>query len=170
MNANAPSRLRSRVTLALIAFIVVGCASAARSDSPRVEPLSAFPQAPLVIESRSARHSFNVWVADSPARRSQGLMFVKRLEPGTGMLFLYNEPQPISMWMKNTFISLDMLFIASDGRITRIAAQARPHSTATIASMGYVSAVIEIGGGEAARLGIQNGDRVSHPAFQPAAR
>lgn len=163
--------LRFRMTFALVTlFFVVGCAGTARSDTPPREPLTSFPRAPLVIETKAAHRPFEVWVADSPARRSQGLMFVKRLQPGTGMLFLYNESQPIAMWMKNTLIPLDMLFVASDGRITRIAQRAKPRSLATIASMGYVIAVLEIGGGEAERLGIETGDRVSHPAFQPAAR
>jgi uncharacterized membrane protein (UPF0127 family) len=106
-------------------------------------------------------------VADTPPRQSQGLMFVEKLEPGTGMLFLYpGPPRPLGMWMKNTLIPLDMLFISKDGRIARIARSTRPHSLETISSLMPASAVLEIGGGEAQRLGIEVGDRVEHAAFR----
>ncbi|NJO12176.1 MAG: DUF192 domain-containing protein, partial [Gammaproteobacteria bacterium] len=87
-------------------------------------------------------------------------MFVKELPRGTGMLFTYAQSQPIGMWMKNTLIPLDMLFIAANGRITRIARNTEPHSLQTISSMGPVLGVLEIGGGESERLGIEVGDRV----------
>ena len=120
-----------------------------------------------MLQSRSAQHTIKLWVADTPARQQQGLMFVDKLEPGTGMLFLYpGPPRPISMWMKNTLIPLDMLFISKDGRIARIARNTRPHSLETISSLTPVTAVLEIGGGEAQRLGIEVGDRVGHPAFR----
>jgi uncharacterized membrane protein (UPF0127 family) len=135
------------------------------ATEPGIEPLDAFPRSSLVIQAKSGTHSFDVWVADTPDRRSQGLMFVRKLERGTGMLFLYGEPRVVTMWMKNTLIPLDMLFVARDGRITRIARNATPRSLDLVSSMGMVSAVIELGGGEAARLGIEQGDRVLHPAF-----
>lgn len=135
---------------------------------PGIEPLSAFARSPLTIETRGGGiKRFEVWLADSPARRSQGLMFVERLAPGTGMLFVYGAPGTVSMWMKNTLIPLDMLFVAADGRVTRIARNTKPQSLATISSMGPVTGVLEIGGGESARLGIDTGDRIVHPAFKP---
>lgn len=137
----------------------------AAAQESTAEPLDAFPRSKLEIESSSVRLRFDVWVADTAARRSQGLMFVKKLDAKRGMLFLYREPQVISMWMKNTLIPLDMLFVAADGRIIRIAPRTTPHSLASITSMGPVTAVIEIGGGEAERLGIGTGARVLHPAF-----
>lgn len=134
---------------------------------PGIEPLSAFGRSPLTIETRGGTKRFEVWLADSPARRAQGLMFVERLSPGTGMLFVYGPPRTVSMWMKNTLIPLDMLFIAQDGRVTRIARNTKPQSLATISSMGSVTGVLEIGGGESKRLGIETGDRIVHPAFKP---
>jgi uncharacterized membrane protein (UPF0127 family) len=141
----------------------------AAAQESTVEPLDAFPRSNLEIESSSARLRFDVWVADTAAHRSQGLMFVKKLDAKRGMLFLYREPQVVSMWMKNTLIPLDMLFVAADGRIIRIAPRTTPHSLASITSMGPVTAVIEIGGGEAERLGIVTGARVLHPAFRTMA-
>ena len=141
-------------------------AVATAAQKPAVEPLDAFPQSSLEIESSSGRQQFTVWIADTASRRSRGLMYVKRLAPLRGMLFLYREPEVVSMWMKNTLIPLDMLFVAADGRVIRIAPRTTPLSLASITSMGSVTGVIEIGGGEAERLGIETGARVLHPAFQ----
>ncbi len=127
--------------------------------------LEDFPRDELQLESDGRRHDFRVWIADTPERRAQGLMFVRRLPRHQGMLFLFGEQQPVSMWMKNTYISLDMLFIAADGRIARIAQRTAPHSLTTIDSRGEVTAVLELGAGECARLGVQVGDFVRYSAF-----
>jgi len=160
-------RRRPRALLRALVAGTLGTflAAFAAAQESTVEPLEAFPRSNLEIEASSARLRFDVWVADTAQRRSQGLMFVKRLEPQRGMLFLYREPQVVSMWMKNTLIPLDMLFVAADGRIIRIAPRTTPHSLVSITSMGPVTAVIEIAGGEAERLGILTGARVLHPAF-----
>jgi len=107
-----------------------------------------------------------VEVAQTDAERTQGLMFRKSLPEQHGMLFDFKVDQPVYMWMKNTYIPLDMLFIRSDGTIARIAANTTPLSTATIASGEPVRAVIEIAGGAAKKLGIAPGDHVAHPIFQ----
>src|SRR5688572_8991480 len=93
----------------------------AKETTPPRESLSRFAHAPLEIATQTGKpQRFEVWIADTPARRSQGLMFVKHLARDRGMLFLFNEPQQISMWMKNTYIPLDMLFISAERRIIRI--------------------------------------------------
>lgn len=156
-------RLTERVLPWIAAFVcTAGIAAPQEADH---EPLSSFPQSQLEIQSGGKRHELRVWVADTPSRRAQGLMFVTELRPLTGMLFVFSQPQTVSMWMKNTRISLDMLFVSADGRVIRVAAKAQPESLATITSMGMVTGVIEIAGGEAERLGIHSGDRVIHPAF-----
>lgn len=161
-------RLALLLLLTPITFLVVLMTfQSTEAAPPGIEPLSAFARSPLIIETRGGTKRFEVWHADSPARRSQGLMFVERLAPGTGMLFVYGAPGTVSMWMKNTLIPLDMLFVAADGRVTRIARNTKPRSLATISSMGPVTGVLEIGGGESARLGIDTGDRIVHPAFKP---
>ncbi len=147
---------------------MVFSAFAAAQVEPTLEPLDEFPQSSLEIESRTTRHRFEVWVADSTPRRAQGLMHVKALPSMRGMLFIYPEPRVVSMWMKNTLIPLDMLFVAADGRIIRIARQTQPFSLVSISSMGPVIAVIELAGGEAGRLGIETGARVLHAAFHTA--
>jgi len=121
---------------------------------------------PLVIVSRGGRHTFSVEVARNEADRAQGLMFRRSLAPDRGMLFDFGpRVEPILMWMKNTYIPLDMVFIRPDGTVARVAENAEPLSTRTISSGEPVSAVLEVSGGTAARLGIKPGDRVEHPLF-----
>jgi uncharacterized protein len=133
---------------------------------PNLEPLDNFPQTTLNILTPDARrHPFRIWVADSAARREQGLMFVKALPENTGMLFVFDRPQKIQMWMKNTLISLDMVFIDADGRIDSIATNATPMSLAIIDSRHAVLGVLELAGGSTEKLGIHAGGIVQHPFF-----
>ena len=130
------------------------------------EPLSRFPQSQVTIASGEARHRIRVWVADTPARHSQGLMFVRQLDRDRGMLFLFDPPRVTRFWMYNTYIPLDLLFIAPDGRIVNIIEHAEPHSLRPLLSAAAVRGVLEVAAGTAGRLGLKNGDRVTHPAFQ----
>lgn len=111
------------------------------------------------------RHDFDVRLADTAEARSRGLMYVTALEPDAGMLFDFGETREVGMWMKNTPLSLDMLFIDASGQVVRIAAQTRPFSTELIRSGRPVRAVLEIRGGRAAELGIRPGARVLHRLF-----
>jgi uncharacterized membrane protein (UPF0127 family) len=156
--------LRRGIALLLAAALIASSAPA-RADEPLHESLDHYPTAEVRVESAGRSHVFHVWIADTEPRREQGLMYVKRLKPGGGMLFVFPSAQPQSFWMKNTLISLDLLFIAPDGRIIRIAPSAKPLSEATIDSMGIVRGVLEVAGGTSERLGIKAGDRVRHPAF-----
>jgi uncharacterized membrane protein (UPF0127 family) len=121
---------------------------------------------PLTVVSGSARHAFQVEVMREEADRAQGLMYRRSLAPDRGMLFDFGRVEPVSMWMKNTYLSLDMLFIRPDGTIARIAADTEPLSTRTISSGEPVNGVLELPAGTAARLGIKAGDRVEHPMFR----
>ncbi len=125
---------------------------------------------PQITELRVERASggnvvFQVELAASDAEKAKGLMFRTKLGDGEGMLFPYGRSQEITMWMRNTYISLDMIFIRADGVIHRIEAQTEPLSDRVIASNGDVFAVLEIAGGGAERHGIRPGDRVMHPAL-----
>lgn len=125
------------------------------------EPLFQFPQSRLSIRTASGRVlHFNVWVADNPSRQEQGLMFVRDLEEHAGMMFVYPGSQRITMWMKNTYIPLDMLFLDSQGRIDHIAPRATPLSLDIISAPRPANAVIELKGGAAQRLGIHVGDLI----------
>ena len=131
-----------------------------------LEDLAAFPRNKLEIsDGKKVKLTFDVWLADSPSRQAQGLMFVRALADMRGMLFVHEKPMPISMWMKNTYIPLDMVFIDEHGRIQQIVEQATPHSLDIIRSKDPALAVLEIAGGEAKRLGLHTGQHVAHPAL-----
>ncbi len=117
----------------------------------------------VVIHSDNGSHTFSVEIMRSQQERSKGLMFREYLAPDTGMLFDFGNPRPVSMWMKNTYISLDMLFISEKGIIHKIAENTTPHSTEIISSNSQVRYVLEINGGMSAKLGIKAGNWVTLP-------
>ena len=119
----------------------------------------------LEIVSRSGVHVFSVELADNDVERERGLMFRKSLPEGQGMLFDFGTERDVTMWMKNTLIPLDMIFIRADGQIARIAENTKPMSTRIIPSGQPVLAVLEVAGGTAEKLGIAAGDRVAHAMF-----
>jgi uncharacterized membrane protein (UPF0127 family) len=121
---------------------------------------------PLTITTAKGTHRFMVELADTPERRAVGLMHRPSMPADHGMLFDFKTDAPVAMWMRNTRIPLDMLFIARDGRIVNIAERTVPFSETAIPSNGPVRAVLELNGGTTARLGIKPGDRVSHPMFR----
>ncbi len=120
---------------------------------------------PLVIETVDAAKHFQVEIADTSAARQRGLMFRRNLAKDTGMVFDFRRDQMVSMWMKNTLIPLDMLFIDRQGRVVRVHARAIPGSLAGISSGKPVRAVLELAGGSTARHGIKAGDLVRHRIF-----
>ncbi len=109
--------------------------------------------------------NFQVEVADDPSERAQGLMFVEAMPTLSGMLFVYERPQAVSFWMKNTLIPLDMLFVAPDGEVLRIHENAIPGDLTPIPGGDGVQMVLEINGGLSSRLGISEGDVLQHPSF-----
>jgi len=120
---------------------------------------------PLEIATKSGVQVFSVEMATTEEEKQTGLMYRKELPDGKGMLFDFSPEQQISMWMKNTYISLDMIFIRADGRILRIAENTEPLSTRIISSGGLAKGVLEVIAGTAQKYGIQPGDRVAHPLF-----
>jgi uncharacterized membrane protein (UPF0127 family) len=129
-----------------------------------VLPLSAFPRERIAVETRSARrHLFEAWRAGTPEERAQGLMFVQNLRPEQAMIFVYETPQPVTMWMKNTLIPLDMLFVDEGGCVVKVHERARPGDLTGIVGGAQVVLVVELAGGTAAALGLAAGDRVVRP-------
>src|SRR6266849_10070441 len=120
---------------------------------------------PLEIVTKSGVQVFSVEMATTEQEKETGLMYRKELADGKGMLFDFSPEQEVSMWMKNTFISLDMIFIRADGRILRIAENTEPLSTKIISSGGLAKGVLEVIAGTAQKYGIVPGDRVAHPLF-----
>ncbi|SRR5258708_7611768 len=120
---------------------------------------------PLEIVTKSGVQVFSVEMATTEEEKTTGLMYRKELADGRGMLFDFSPEQEVSMWMKNTFIPLDMIFIRADGRILRIAENTEPQSTKIIPSGGLAKGVLEVIAGTAKKYGIAPGDRVAHPLF-----
>jgi uncharacterized membrane protein (UPF0127 family) len=120
---------------------------------------------PLEIVTKTGVHVFSVEMATTEEEKTTGLMYRKELPEGKGMLFDFTPEQEVSMWMKNTYIPLDMIFIRADGRILRIAENAEPLSTKIIPSRGLAKGVLEVIAGTAQKYGIAPGDRVAHPLF-----
>jgi len=159
-----PPRSRLTVLLCLAAF-----AGPCGAQSAPLQNLDTFPQGSLEIlhrdeAHRSHTHHFDVWVADTPERAEQGLMFVTDLPETRGMVFPLSPPRVENMWMKNTYVELDMVFVDAEGRISKIIERARPLSLQTLSSDKPVSAVVELRGGEAAKLSLALGDQVSWKA------
>ncbi|AQS63152.1 DUF192 domain-containing protein [Rhizobium rhizogenes] len=139
--------------MALLFFTLAGTAQS--------QERQIFSSEPLTVETASGKaHDFVAELALDNAQREQGLMFRKSMPPENGMLFDFGEARDVAMWMRNTLIPLDMLFIARDGRITHIHENAVPHSEAIISSRGPVKFVLELNGGTAKRYGIKPGDMV----------
>ena len=154
---------RQRVLAGLFALVAAFvCQPGARAaDGP-----IAFPKGELTIVTEDgARHAFTVEIARTPDQHARGLMYRREIAKTHGMLFLYDPARAVTMWMKNTHIPLDMLFIEASGRIARIHERAVPRTTTPIPSGGPVKAVLELRGGTVDRLDIQAGDTVDHAAF-----
>ena len=125
-----------------------------------VGTLSTFSKAKISVISEIKTHTFDVELALTPQQHAQGLTFRRGMGADEGMLFVYKSVTPISMWMKNTFLPLDILFIAGDGSIIKIVERTVPFSTTNISSGGSVIAALELNAGTASRLGIKEGDKV----------
>ena len=156
-------------TILAAAFLWLSSAapSAAGANNGAQQLDRLFSRSTLQIATSDAKlHKINIWVADNDARRMRGLMFVEDLADDAGMLFVYPQSQEVGIWMKNTPLSLDILFVKADGRVHRVFENAKPQSLDTIPSDGPVLAVIELKAGSAARLNIRPGAQVIHPAFR----
>jgi uncharacterized membrane protein (UPF0127 family) len=120
----------------------------------------------LTLVTKKGERVITIEVAESEQQKALGLMYRTSLADDAGMLFPYDRPQELTMWMKNTYIPLDMVFIRADGIVHRIEARTEPFSERTISSNGPVTAVLELAGGAAARIGLEPGDRVVYSHFR----
>lgn len=156
MTARLPARLLC--VLCAVLPLTLGAAPAG------TVPLSAFPRERIAVETRASfrRHLFEAWRADSPETREQGFMFVedRAVRPDQAMIFIYDPPQHVAMWMKNTLLPLDMLFVDQRGCVVTIKQDATPGSLAAIKSRVPVVLVVELKAGTVAAQGIAVGDRV----------
>jgi uncharacterized protein len=154
------ARLPARLLLALLALLPL----TATALPAGALPLAAFPRERIAVETRASfrRLLFEAWRADTPQTREQGLMFVAdgEMRPDQAMIFVYEPPQRVAMWMKNTLLPLDMLFVDVNGCVVTIKQNAQPGSLATIGSRLPVALVVELKAGTVAARGIAPGDRV----------
>jgi uncharacterized membrane protein (UPF0127 family) len=147
---------------ALAAFLALAVFVA--PAAPQV-PLASYGKSELTIETAGGKQHFAVEEAKTPQQMAQGLMYRRAMAADAGMLFEYERAQPVSFWMKNTLIPLDMLFIGADGVVLDIHERAVPLSLDPIGTDKPVLAVLELNGGTVSRLGIKRGDRIDHPMF-----
>jgi uncharacterized membrane protein (UPF0127 family) len=155
-----------RASGAVFALLVVLCGAPIVPACARdaVRSLATFPRERIAIETPSARrHLFEAWRADSPETRAQGLMFVRSIRADQAMIFAYAPPELVSMWMKNTLIPLDMLFVDDRGCVIMVHERAEPGSLDAITAPVPVALVVELAGGTAKTLGLAVGDRVARP-------
>ena len=145
---------------ATFAFVVLVVASAGA-------PATGAGLDSLEIATSTGRHAFQVEIADNDAARERGLMDRRYMAADHGMLFEFDREAPVSFWMKNTYIPLDMIFISRAGVVTSIVADAEPLSERVIPSGPPCAAVLELNGGAAAAIGLKVGDKVRHPSFRP---
>ena len=145
-----------RVTLAAVALSIGGAGTVA-----------AAPLEDLDLVSASGPHRFHVEVMRTEPELEHGLMDRRYLPPDRGMLFDFKQSKPVMMWMKNTYIPLDMVFIGADGRVVSTAQNTEPLSERIIPSNGDALGVLEINAGTVAKIGLKPGDRVENGMFQP---
>jgi uncharacterized membrane protein (UPF0127 family) len=145
--------------------VLVGAGLLAFSGAAGAQQLATFSKSKLVIETAKGKFPFDIELALTPPQMEQGLMFRRSLAADAGMLFDYGDPQPIAMWMKNTLIPLDMVFIGKDGTVVDFRERAVPMSLDTIEPKVPARAVLEVNAGTAQRLGLQVGNTVHHAFF-----
>lgn len=160
------ARLRHlSLVLAIMSGIAVLLAFAPPPGGVNTARASQFRVDEITVVSVRGRFHMVVEMAETPDARRQGLQFRKQLGEGQGMLFDFGKVAPVAMWMKNTLIPLDMIFIAGDGRVAHVARNTKPLSLEVIPSGGAVRGVLEVTAGTAARLGITKGSLIRHPMF-----
>lgn len=167
-SARPPGRRRKRAAAGLFfALIALAAPSQGFAQDESQGAADAITRESLVVATAGgARHTFFVEIADEAGERAKGLMFRPHLAPDSGMLFRFPTESHVAFWMKNTLVSLDILFLRRDGRIARIAKETTPLSLDPIRSGEPVLAVLEVVAGTADRLGLQVGDRVEHALLE----
>jgi hypothetical protein len=157
-------KLGLRSILLAAALAASGCAQQEARERPGHADAAA--DNVLTVQTRNGPVTFTVEIADDDAERERGLMFRESLAPDHGMLFHFQRLEMASFWMRNTPLSLDIIFIGADGRILNIADHTTPYSDAPVPAAGLTRGVLEIGAGRAEALGIRPGDHVEHRIFE----
>ena len=146
-------------------IVTMGFALSAPSFAADPEPINFGPTEKLSILSEAGVKTFDVEVADTLKEQARGMMYRESVPPMTGMLFEFDAPKVATIWMKNTAVSLDILFVRSNGKILKIEHSATPYTLRNSSSEAPVAAVLELGAGQSLELGIKPGDRIAHKFF-----
>lgn len=155
--------MKGWLTLVVLAGLAIAPADALGRRTPY--PFQGLPKSEVQAVTASGAHRFQVWIAADDRSRQRGLMHIRSLPADHGMLFLFEEPQYAAFWMKNTYLSLDLIFIRADGVVVNVVPNATPLSEEPIASAAPVKAILELLAGSAARIALTAGDRIVHPAL-----
>lgn len=161
-----------KIVAALALAALLGGTAWFNNRAPAAQEAPAVPHTETltIVGKNGQKHVFNVEIAATTPDRERGLMFRDKMDPDHGMLFEMDHDAVVYFWMKNTFIPLDILFIAKDGTIRHIHENAVPQSLAPIGSKTSVTGVLELNGGRSKTLGIAEGDKVEHPYFSNVSR
>ena len=154
-----------RLLIVLAACVGVGSACAS-APAPAADLFPNLQQAEVRIATASGTHRFSVWIAADEQSQQRGLMFVRQMPRDRGMLFIFNPPRDAAFWMKDTYLSLDLIFIDPAGTVLNIESDARPHSLEPIESRGPVIGVLELLAGTAREIGLVEGNRITLPSLR----
>jgi len=155
-----------RPLIAILLLLVLGLAASQVTDTPIGSAAQdRLTEGQLIVATAGGEHRFTIEMAVTPKEISRGLMFRREMAADAGMLFDYGAEQPVSFWMKNTYLPLDMIFVRADGVIASIAERTVPESLTPVPSRVAVRAVLEVNAGTVDRLGIETGDRILHSIF-----
>lgn len=157
--------LRVGAGACLALFLAVQPSPALAGDGVSAKRAADTKTAIVTLQTASGAHRFKVEVMTTDAERAQGLMYRRSLASDAGMLFVYDRPRPLFMWMKNTILALDMVFFTAGGTVHHIERDAEPFSQAPISSEGDVLGVLELNAGTAAEIGLSVGDRLDYPGL-----
>lgn len=157
-------RLSGSTVFAAFIYLLASMVMLAPSSADDRAMMLPVDPAPLIAETGAGERSFSIEIADEPQERSAGLMFRETMDDDHGMLFVFEQAQPVGFWMKNTPLPLDLIFIGGDGRVKEIH-RGEPFSEAPIASQEPIRFVLELKYGTAQRTGLNEGDLIRHPAI-----
>ena len=152
--------------LTSLTFLLAFGAAPAWANCVTMKPLDFGPKEKLSIQSKDKTHIFDVEVADTDEEQNRGMMCRDGMADTDGMLFEFDKPKVATIWMKNTAIPLDILFVRPNGKVLKIEHGAKPYSLRLSSSEAQVAAVVELRGGRARELGIRPGDVVAHDFFK----
>ena len=149
----------------ILSALFIALAAPAFGQTSKDDVVDFGPPVPLTIVSKESTHTFSIERAITLDQQARGMMFRESMEPDTGMLFEFDEPKIATIWMKNTPLPLDIIFVRSNGKILKIEHMAQPYKLRSASSEAIVAAVLELQGGRSKELGIMPGDIVQHEFF-----